>query len=441
MVKLFPSFGRCLQRLFCYGSDNPWNPLKGLPLVHRLSSSIPRQTLVGRRTARNRVLSYSPWPLGSQRCFSHNNTSEDEDGISSSPCLMTAWSGPQQLNKLAVAGQKIVTLDYPKDVAFDEILGSSSPGWIAVTNAFDGDIVLTNPFTEKIGKVYQATPPPVVRLPPTSTMPQMDIIIEHWRRDCIENELRIEISYDHFISNIVWSSNPMSPDCTVMVVYGPDRDVAFCRPRDKSWSDACLDLEYRDSYTKLLVYSTKSKLFYAQRFDGGTFEGWDLQQASCPKMIHRLDHTNYKFYPPTRKFEYLVESLGDILLVARYLGPPTQPPSKTHRFDVFKLDFQQQTMERVECLGDRVLFVCMKHSFSVSAQDFPELNPNSIYFTHDDMEYWPESYQTSDGYTSNREDYDIGFYCLEDHSITPLYDIADGLCDPGCWVIPKPPYM
>jgi hypothetical protein len=29
MLKLFPSSGRCLQRLLCnYGSDNPWNPLK-----------------------------------------------------------------------------------------------------------------------------------------------------------------------------------------------------------------------------------------------------------------------------------------------------------------------------------------------------------------------------------------------------------------------------
>ncbi|KAE8098381.1 hypothetical protein FH972_016450 [Carpinus fangiana] len=326
MLKLFPSAGRCLQRLLCnYGSDNPWNPLKkGLLLVHRLSSSIPRQTLVGRCTASNRVSSYSPWPLGSLRCFSHNKTCEDEDGISSSPCLMCDnCFRPQQLNKLAVAGQKTVTLNFPEDVASHELLGSSSPSWIAVTNKFNGDIVLMNPFTEKIG--------------------------------------------------------------------------------------------------------------------------WDLQQPS-PKMIHRLDHTVDE--SDQRTFKYLVESLGDILLVVKYLGPPTRPPSKTQGFDVFKLDFQQQTMERVECLGDRVLFLC-NYSFSVSAQDFPELNPNSIYFTHDDEEYWPGMY-TIDGYTleyrggENREDYDIGFYCLEDHSITTLYDMEiclHCLRSPGYWVIPASIYV
>jgi hypothetical protein len=190
---------------------------------------------------------------------------------------------------------------------------------------------------------------------------------------------------------------------------------------------------------------TKANCSTFQKNNITTFEGWDLQQP-FPKMIHRLDHTTYEY--DQRTFEYLVESLGDILLVVRYLGPPTCPPSKTLRFDVFKLDFQQQTMERVECLGDRVLFLC-KYSFSVSAKDFPELNPNSIYFTHDDEEYWPGIY-TIVGYTEeycggeNCEDYDIGFYCLEDHSITPLYDMENCLyClhSPGCWVIPKPPYI
>jgi hypothetical protein len=89
-------------------------------------------------------------------------------------------------------------------VAFHKLLGSSSPGWIAVTNKFDGDIVLMNPFTEKIGKVRQATPP-VVRLLPTSTMPKMDAIIVGWTSLCIDNEWRTyRINYD-FIDHTIWS--------------------------------------------------------------------------------------------------------------------------------------------------------------------------------------------------------------------------------------------
>ncbi|KAE7998733.1 hypothetical protein FH972_003244 [Carpinus fangiana] len=185
---------------------------------------------------------------------------------------------------------KIVTLNFPEDAAFHELLGSSSPGGIAVANKFDGDIVLMNPFTEKIGKVYQAAPP-VVRLPPTSTMPKMDTIIEAWTRYCIDNKMRTDQIYYDFIHHIVWSSNPMSPGSTVIVVYGPYHNIAFCRPGDKSWIDTTLDCEYRYCYIQLL-YSNKSKLFYFQRSNGTTFEGWDLQQP-FPKMTFYTCMTFY----------------------------------------------------------------------------------------------------------------------------------------------------
>jgi hypothetical protein len=91
----------------------------------------------------------------------------------------------------------------------------------------------------------------------------------------------------------------------------------------------------------------------------------------------------------------------------------------------------------VECIGDRVLFLGPQQSFSVSALDFPELKPNSIYFPHYRREPVPGEQVPS--MTRKSWDNDIGFYCLEDHSITPPDDMEDGHYLPGYWVIPRPP--
>ena len=203
-----------------------------------------------------------------------------------------------------------------------------------------------------------------------------------------------------FVHNIVWSSNRMSPDCTVMVVYGPNRAVAFCRSGDKSWSTYPL---YRLSGCMQLAYSNKKKLFYARGWESNAFDCWDLRNPCCPNMVHRFYHPSCqaKYDESTDLgygsiLEYLVESSRDILLVVRYIGLLTRPPIKTIRFDVFKVDPEHEKLvEKVECLCDRMLFHGLKQSSTVSARDFPELKPNSIYFTHDYQEcrYSLEEYE------------------------------------------------
>ncbi|KAE8037007.1 hypothetical protein FH972_009634 [Carpinus fangiana] len=173
-------------------------------------------------------------------------------------------------------------------------------------------------------------------------------------------------------------------------------------------------------------------------------------------MVHRFYHPScHAKYDKSYGWilEYLVESSGDILLVVRYIGLLTRPPIKTLGYDVFKVDPEHEKLvEKVECLGDRVLFLGLKQAFSVSARDFLELKPNSIYFTHDYEEYQPGEYLalvSDDGNTKTMKilfdttykyDFDVGIYSLEDASITPLGDKRDDieLYPPGSWVIPFP---
>ncbi|KAE8037011.1 hypothetical protein FH972_009638 [Carpinus fangiana] len=394
------------------------------------------------------------------------STSTDHKDVSSpSPWLTEYFSYfPTNLSfiKLGVAGLEMVTLKYRSgsDLGFagTECLGSSSPGWLAFISPDLGTITLVNPFTQKSTDNHYHATPPLVKLPPATTLPDANVLVK--RGWAIEERYSMGEYFSGFVHNIVWSSNPMSPDCTVMVIYGPYGMVAFCRPGDKSWSTYPL---YRDGGCMQLAYSNKKKLFYARGGERNAFDCWDLRNPSCPKMVHRFYHPScHATYEECTELgyglilEYLVESLGDILLVVRYIGLHT-PPIKTLRFDVFKVDPEHEKLvTKVECLGDRVLFLGQKQSFSVSARDFPELKPNSIYFTHD-QEYSPGEYEVlvMDRYIHEHEihsqklfdkthkyDFDAGIYSLEDASITALAlgDKKDDihLYPPGSWVIPFP---
>ncbi|KAA8527828.1 hypothetical protein F0562_035303 [Nyssa sinensis] len=78
---------------------------------------------------------------------------------------------------------------------------------------------------------------------------------------------------------------------------------------------------------------------------------------------------------------YIVESLGDLLLVVRYMENIVQfvdhladvvSPYTTNIFHVYKLDFNQKKWVKLEslALGDRVLFLGVNHSVSFSAESF-----------------------------------------------------------------------
>lgn len=99
---------------------------------------------------------------------------------------------------------------------------------------------------------------------------------------------------------------------------------------------------------------------------------------------------------PIRPFSYLVESLGDLLLVHQDFedfttckdflirGKPYVGHSTYNYFNVYKLDFASKVWERVESLHGRALFSAHHRSaMSLSTSDFPELEENSIYFTNE----------------------------------------------------------
>ncbi|KAK2978112.1 hypothetical protein RJ640_009276 [Escallonia rubra] len=67
------------------------------------------------------------------------------------------------------------------------------------------------------------------------------------------------------------------------------------------------------------------------------------------------------------------EACCDILLVVRWTG--------MRSYNVFKLLAGLHKLERLAVMGDGALFLCGYSSMYVSASEFPECGPNSIYFT------------------------------------------------------------
>lgn len=82
---------------------------------------------------------------------------------------------------------------------------------------------------------------------------------------------------------------------------------------------------------------------------------------------------------------HFVESLGEILLVLRCHYAMTGSRHRRMEFGVYKLDLKLKDWVTVKTLSDRALFIEANETLSVSTQDFPECQADSIYFTGLDL--------------------------------------------------------
>ncbi|KAF6163623.1 hypothetical protein GIB67_036083 [Kingdonia uniflora] len=114
---------------------------------------------------------------------------------------------------------------------------------------------------------------------------------------------------------------------------------------------------------------------------------------------------------------YLVESLGDVLLVCVRLF-------EFEVFEVFRLYASEGLMKgkwiEVKSLGDQAIFLGSRYSLSFSFHEFTECKANSIYFHRPKLSM-----------------HRIGVYSLETGSIR-FIDDSSFFCsdDPGIWVTP-----
>ncbi|CAA0825463.1 Unknown protein [Striga hermonthica] len=315
----------------------------------------------------------------------------------------------------------------PSDLSFR---GSSGGGWVSLVQPETHDLLLYNPISHRR-----------IKLPP-SYRPSVDLN-------------SAPILHKSFLT-----CSPDTENCVAVSLTYCGACMAVCCPLssdDWKWFGTNFKDNYdldcansKDNYYRDCVYSTTQHTLFALT-DNFQLEAWDLTAAS-PKLIRIIgEFSNILNHEETmmKKKEliqsrddltcwhwyHLVIAGEDLLVVTHYVvesvnsdgvyfdyyleESPSDLSSATIDFDVHRYDPKDGDLKYVEgsCLGGWALFVGQyNHSVALRARDFPELKPNSIYFTDVKSDPW----ERNDG-----GNHDIGIFSYEDKTVSPCYYPCD----------------
>ncbi|PIA56575.1 hypothetical protein AQUCO_00700725v1 [Aquilegia coerulea] len=217
-------------------------------------------------------------------------------------------------------------------------------------------------------------------------------------------------------AKVIISSTPSSSDCIAIVIQSYSNKLAIARPGDAFWTTVETPLDwiqdiifYRNQF---YVLSNKGMVMVCNIGDG--------QQSPKFSVLsdeHEIIHG--------AAINYLVERLGELLLVSKFVDKKDHSYMKTVRFEVYKLDFASRKWSGLKSLGGHSLFLGLNTSVSVLASDYSGwVKRNCIYFTDDD--------------SRGRGSLDAGVYDLEDNSIESHYDrTSASLQSPLIWIVPS----
>ncbi|KAL3639741.1 hypothetical protein CASFOL_001303 [Castilleja foliolosa] len=349
---------------------------------------------------------FSPWLMlppvieeGGDMVYKFYNLSEDKEE-----------SFPRKNSEESMADAKFV---------------GSSHGWLALFNQRNNNhLFLYNPITHRH-----------IKLPPIETLPDPQI-------NLTPNGGRGSVY------KLILSSCPDEDDeCIAMMIFGPERRLAFCHPcRSTEWTpigelyyyvknEGMFPRSYLD-----IVYSSTQKLFFCQT--RRPLECWDLADSQSPRIHSLWDFCGTYFpsrsmeRPQVRKRVNLVyaEEYNQLFLLMRYVmvrmssegsfayplyfgkkrGWDNSFPYRTTGFNAFKIDFGVEKPQFVEgSLDGLAMFIGINHSIAMSLTPQSKLNSNCIYYTDPNNIPIPPS--------SLYGSHDIGIFDYTNRTISPCY--------------------
>uniref|UniRef100_A0A5B7A288 F-box domain-containing protein n=1 Tax=Davidia involucrata TaxID=16924 RepID=A0A5B7A288_DAVIN len=264
----------------------------------------------------------------------------------------------------------------------------SACGWL-ITIGVDLEIHLLNPITQIC-----------IDLPPQSTFGNQP-------PDLVGNDVTHNWYQTSFINRAFVLKSSSQDAFMVMAIHGSDNSLAFARPGYDSWATVEISSPY--------VFRDVT-LFEGQIFaicNAGTLVAVEIDGSGPHRAIHIASQPSDHW--PWHKI-YLVESLGDLLLLFRCATRSVRDFSmETISFEVYKFDFSTKEWMKLDDLGDRALFVGDNCSMSLSTSQVLNCKSNSIYFTDDNVEWWPKCEEEQHGR------FDMGVYNMADRSIESLH--------------------
>lgn len=185
---------------------------------------------------------------------------------------------------------------------------------------------------------------------------------------------------------------------------------------DEKW------IEVDDSYYDDAIFHRGK--FYVVDVSGRTVSvcGSDLRAL---EIVPRLQFCGYG--SPCMK---LVESNGELFLIDKFckLEEEVRYDQEVGDFNtdeavhlkIYKLNEEKREWARVNDLDDHVFFVGDDCSYSISARDYPGLEPNCVYFYDYSFHDVNEDEEKLGEFCA-----DTGVYCLDEESYGPLANYPD----------------
>ncbi|XP_052117495.1 putative F-box protein At5g55150 [Arachis duranensis] len=297
-----------------------------------------------------------------------NHSYEDEEIYH---LMQLAAADDETLDTCALEEKDIYHIMLPEMQSYNKLIRGSGHGWLIVVSISDGTIQMLNPFTNRR-----------LDLPPVSTFPD---IIDYqpdnhgdeytlWDfRDISSTTERDELHRLHVCKVIINSS----PECDIenfmaLVIFGPNRRLAFYKPGNMRW----VEFPTRDKrFDDVIFFQEK---IYAINNYGQLYEFDTKTRAGLKGGIHETRPPSEIFLSPTKP-KYLVGCAnGSLLMLVRHTEKKNKE-YETYKFDIYELKRNRKEWSTLDNLGNYILVIGFNSSVQIPA---PFLSKgNQIWFT------------------------------------------------------------
>ncbi|CAM0874508.1 unnamed protein product [Alopecurus aequalis] len=177
--------------------------------------------------------------------------------------------------------------------------------------------------------------------------------------------------------------DPSTGSYIVVLIHGPRRQLSFARVGDRNWTLLPPGSDYEQClYMDDLLYASTSS---------GRIDAFDLTSPTVTRNIIS-DEIDYSISDHWEQL-YLVQGpWGGLLEVCRIAelvhAGYEEPIFKTEKILLHKIDIAAKRLVKINDLHDHVLFLGRSQSQCLSAEDYPQLKANCVYFTDDEGCDW-----------------------------------------------------
>ncbi|KAF7099832.1 hypothetical protein CFC21_101416 [Triticum aestivum] len=354
--------------------------------------------------------------------YSSPELPEDILMLTQTPCLLytTETAGESVAGLFSLVENKSYTLALPDPPIRTRYVIGSNHGWI-ITADNRSELHLLNPVTGD-----------QIALPSVATIEQVKPIFDgggalhkyqySWYTGTPRlvdfptpsvfslGELR-----DYLFEKAFLSSDPSTGDYYVVLKHNPESQLSFARAGDDRWTWLPPHVNYADCFFKdglLFALDSRGEVrtfdlsapVVTQNIVLGRMKAWIedcnymyIAQAPYSDLLQVWKSRNCLGWEDGDVSEQGLEDATDLSGLKpedREDGDVSEPElgydshvTFTDKFDVFKVDFAAKKLEDITSSCDCVMFLGHNQSLCLSADEYPQLKSNHVYFTDEDDAY------------------------------------------------------